>query len=33
MDALMYEVQKAYIAAKEANRRFSSKKNSSKNTE
>ena len=33
MDALMYEVQKAYIEAKEANRRFSSKKNSSKDTE
>ena len=26
MDALMYEVQKAYIEAKEANRRFSPKK-------
>jgi len=33
MDALMYEVQKAYIEAKEANRRFSSKKTSSKDTE
>jgi hypothetical protein len=26
MDSMMYEVQKAYIAAKEANKRFTPKK-------